>query len=206
MDGDLAPLRDLADLRRRHGALLAVDEAHALLVLGARGGGLAEALGLAGDIDLRVGTLGKALGSQGGFVACSPALREHLVNRGRPFIYSTAPTLPAVAAARAALRVFREEPGLRRTLDGHRETLSAALGTRLESAIGRFVLGDEERALRAAQALLDRGFLVPAIRPPTVPPGTSRLRITLSAGHTAAEVAALCAEIRRHLDRSYPAP
>ncbi|MCU0728318.1 MAG: aminotransferase class I/II-fold pyridoxal phosphate-dependent enzyme, partial [Planctomycetes bacterium] len=113
-------------------------------------------------------------------------------NRGRPFIYSTAPTLPAVAAARAALRVFREEPGLRATLDRHRERLGAALGTRLDSAIGRFVLGTEERALAAAEALLCRGFLVPAIRPPTVPPGTSRLRITLSAGHTAAEVAALC--------------
>ncbi|MCU0727801.1 MAG: aminotransferase class I/II-fold pyridoxal phosphate-dependent enzyme, partial [Planctomycetes bacterium] len=81
MDGDLAPLADLADLRRRHGALLAVDEAHAFLVLGPHGGGLAEALVLVGEVDLRVGTLGKALGSQGGFVACSPALREHLVNR-----------------------------------------------------------------------------------------------------------------------------
>jgi 8-amino-7-oxononanoate synthase len=190
MDGDRAPLIDLVEVAERHGALVALDEAHALLVLGEEGGGLAEETGLADRVDLHVGTLGKALGSQGGFLAGSSRLVEHVVNHARPFIYSTALPVPAVAAARAAIDVFRSEPARRERLDAHR----AALGAALEpsgSAIFKVVLGTEDAALEASRRLLEQGYFVPGIRPPTVPPGTSRLRVTVSAGHTDEEVEGL---------------
>ncbi|EFN55853.1 hypothetical protein CHLNCDRAFT_22749 [Chlorella variabilis] len=145
MDGDFANLRGLARLKRRHAFLLVVDEAHATLVCGARGGGAAEMLGVASDVDLHVGTLSKAFGCLGGFVACSRGWKDFLVNRGRSQVFSTALPVPVVAAALAALR---------------------------------------REAVDASMQLLRAGFHVPAIRPPTVPPGTSRLRVSLSAAHT----------------------
>ena len=177
MDGDVAPLEDLVRLCRARGALLVLDEAHAVL-------------GPEPDLDgvdaLRVGTLSKTLGTLGGFVAADCAFVELLVNRARPFIFTTAPTPGDIAAARASLAVLRSAEGV-------------ALCARLRSHVQRIapghpspiipvVLGDEQRALDASAALLDRGLLVPAIRPPTVAPGTSRLRISLSAAHTTDEV------------------
>jgi 8-amino-7-oxononanoate synthase len=191
MDGDLAPLAELVEVKNRHGALLAIDEAHAMLVIGEHGGGVAEAAGVRDEVDVHVGTLGKAIGSHGGFAATSVRVREHLVNRGRPFIFSTALPLPVVAAARAALVVFRTEPALREKLREHMAALEAGLGLTSISAIFKVVLGDQDRALNAAERLIEQGYYVPAIRPPTVPPGTSRLRITLSAGHTTDEVQGL---------------
>jgi 8-amino-7-oxononanoate synthase len=190
MDGDLAPLPEIVAAAREHEALIVVDEAHALLVLG-DGGGVARNAGVGELVDVRVGTLGKAIGSHGGFVATSARLRDHLLNHGRSFIYSTALPLPAVAAARAALATFRSERELSKRLRRHRETLGRRLDRELASAIVPIVLGEEARVLAAGDALLEAGFLVPGIRPPTVPPGTSRLRVTLSAGHTTAEVEAL---------------
>jgi 8-amino-7-oxononanoate synthase len=195
MDGDVAPLAKIVEVKNRHGALLAIDEAHAMLVIGKQGGGVAEAAGVRDEVDVHVGTLGKAIGAHGGFAATSRRIREHLVNRGRPFIFSTALPLPVVAAARAALRVFGEEPEIRARLRARMAELRAGLGLVSESAVFKVVLGDEDRALAAAERLLEQGWFVPAIRPPTVPAGTSRLRITLSAGHTADEVRGLVASL-----------
>ncbi|HWC12739.1 MAG TPA: aminotransferase class I/II-fold pyridoxal phosphate-dependent enzyme, partial [Acidimicrobiales bacterium] len=184
MDGDVAPAAELADLCRARGALLVVDEAHAVL------GPQPE---LAGVTHLRVGTLSKALGAAGGFVAGPRAAIALLVNRARPAIYSTAMPPPTAAAALAARGVVRSPEG---------DDLRARLGELVErvvpghpSPIVPVVLGPEERAVAASAALLDRGLLVPAIRPPTVPPGTSRLRVTLSAAHTDAQVDALVAAL-----------
>jgi 8-amino-7-oxononanoate synthase len=191
MEGDLAPLADLVALRRRYDLVLVADEAHATLVLGPRGGGLSDALGLGGEIDLQVGTLSKAAGALGGFVASSERLKRLLVNTARPYIFTTALPLPVVAAARAALRVAAEDGSIRERLWARVADLGRGLGLALATPIAPIVVGDEARALAASRALLERGFHVTAIRPPTVPPGGSRLRITVSAAHTAADVADL---------------
>jgi 8-amino-7-oxononanoate synthase len=180
MDGDLAPFADLARLCAAHGALLVLDEAHTALV---------PSPPLPSAQVLRVGTLSKMLGSVGGFVAGSGPLVELLINRARPFIFTTAPAPADAAAALAALRVLRSSEG-----DALRARL-AALTDRVRpghpSPIVPVLLGDESAAVAAAQALRARGLLVPAIRPPTVPPGTSRLRVTLSAAHAHEQVSRL---------------
>lgn len=183
MDGDAADLDALADLCARHGAGLVLDEAHAVL---------GPDLDPAAHPDLllvRVGTLSKALGALGGFVACSAAVRDLLVNVARPFIFTTALAPADAAAARAALAVVRSAEGdaLRATLRGHVDRLAPGH----PSPIVPVVLGEEDLAVAAADALLAQGLLVPAIRPPTVPPGTSRLRVALSVAHTAADVTRL---------------
>jgi 8-amino-7-oxononanoate synthase len=175
MDGDVAPIVELADLCALHGAILMVDEAHAVL-------GPELPVGLTGLSLLRVGTLSKALGALGGFVAGNAALIDLLVNRSRPFIFTTAPTPADTAAALAALAICQSEEG---------DSLRARLRTHIgcvrvghPSPIVPVMLGDESSALAAASVLLEQGLLVPAIRPPTVPPGTSRLRVALSAAHS----------------------
>ena len=197
MDGDVAPLAELARAAADTDAILVVDEAHALGVLGPGGRGLAAAAGVVPDV--LVGTLGKAFGAGGGFAAGVAPLRDLLVNRARTFIFTTAIPPPVAAAAAAALAIVAGPEGERRRtiLDGHRRVLGAGLvarGLRAEAApgpIASVVLGTEARALTVAAALRDRGLWVPAIRPPTVPPGTARLRITLSAEHEGEDVAAL---------------
>jgi 8-amino-7-oxononanoate synthase len=191
MDGDSAPLGELAAACRDHGAILFVDDAHGFGVLGEHGRGSIEAVGLGvADVPVLMCTLGKAVGSFGAFVAGSAELVEVLVQGAREYIYTTA-LPPAVAAAtRAALRVMQDEPGRRATVLGHasRFRLEAQrLGLRLApsvSPIQPVLLGGEAAALAASHALQDAGIFVPAIRPPTVPAGTSRLRITFSAAHT----------------------
>ncbi len=179
MDGDLAPLAELARLCAARDALLVVDEAHAAL-------GPEPPLGAP---VLRVGTLSKMLGSIGGFVAGPGPLVDLLINLARPFIFTTAPAPAAAAAALAALRVLRSEEG------GALRARLAALTDRVRpghpSPIIPVVLGEESAAAAASQALLARGLLVPAIRPPTVPPGTSRLRVALSAAHSDEQVSRL---------------
>ncbi|KAK9827396.1 hypothetical protein WJX81_006330 [Elliptochloris bilobata] len=187
MDGDFADLQGLAELRQKHGFLLAIDEAHATLVCGERGGGAAESAGVADQVDLHIGTLSKAAGAHGGFVACRADMRSLLVTRGRAGVFSTALPAPVVAAATAALRVAAEEPWRRQHLWRLVERLGAGLGVRAASPIVPLVIGGEAAALAASAALLARGFHVPAIRPPTVAAGTSRLRISLSAAHTCAD-------------------
>jgi len=183
MDGDLAPLEDLVDLCVRRGALLVLDEAHAVL------GPDPDLAGVEGLAVLRVGTLSKTLGALGGFVAGAAPLTELVVNRARSYIFTTAPSPADSAAALAALGVVRSLEGdsLRARLRGNVDRLRAAH----PSPILPVVLGDEDRTLAAAATLLEQGMLVPAIRPPTVPPGTSRLRVALSAAHTPEQVDAL---------------
>merc|ERR1719223_1091284 len=152
MDGDLADVRGLVRLRNRHGALLCLDEAHATLVFGERGGGLAESAGVAAEVDLHVGTLSKAFGSFGGFVACARAHKQLLLCRGRPAIYSTALPVPAVAAALASLKAAT--PELRATLWKRVETFGAASGLRPHSAIVPIVVAEEAAALAASTRLL----------------------------------------------------
>jgi 8-amino-7-oxononanoate synthase len=195
MDGDVAPLPELAALCRRHEAWLLVDDAHGLGVLGETGRGSLEAAGLgATDVPILMGTLGKAFGTFGAFVAGSPDLVETLLQKARTYVYTTA-LPPAVAAAtRAALRAMQEEPWRRERVLAHvarfrREAVG--LGLRLlDSAtpIQPVLLGGAAAALAASEALRAQGVWVPAIRPPTVPVGSSRLRITFSAAHAPSDV------------------
>ena len=195
MDGDVAPLRQLAAVCRAHAAWLFVDDAHGLGVLGATGRGSVEAAGLGtDDVPVLMGTLGKAFGTFGAFVAGDDDLIETLLQRARTYVYTTA-LPPAVAAAtRAALHVMQDEPWRREKVLGHVARFRAgasSLGLRLlESAtpIQPIVLGSEAPAVAASEALRAQGFWIPAIRPPTVPAGSSRLRITFSAAHEAADV------------------
>jgi 8-amino-7-oxononanoate synthase len=181
MDGDCAPLPEIVECKDRHGAVLVLDEAHAVGVIGRGGRGLAEACGMAGRIEVQMGTLGKALGSAGGYVSGSRRLIDFLVNRARSFLFSTAPPAAAAAAAATALDLCLGPEGdrLRTKLAALRRILDPAMS----AAILPVVLGSEEAALQTAAKLEQLGFLVPAIRPPTVPRGTSRLRISLSAAH-----------------------
>ncbi len=204
MDGDRAPLAEIVALKNEFGAMLLVDEAHAVGVLGRNGRGLADALRLEGEVDIQMGTLSKALGVAGGYIAGSRRLIELLVNRARSFIYSTAPPPAISAAVCAAIEFMESEAGEKR-----REKLWENLGSfgeempqlfsegrRIQSAIIPLILGDNGRALEAADRLAERGFYVPAIRHPTVPRDSARLRITISARHTRQQIAALCGVLR----------
>jgi 8-amino-7-oxononanoate synthase len=193
MDGDVAPLAELVAVCRSAGAALLVDEAHATGVLGQRGAGLCEALGLTREVDVRMGTLGKALGAFGAYAATSAPVASLLLNRARSVVFSTALPATVCAAAVAALDVLAAEPDLRPRLWRNIHRFSEgllALGhpARPSSAIFPVVLGAPERALAATAFLRERGILVKAIRPPTVPQGTSRLRFALSAAHTPAQL------------------
>jgi len=189
VDGDLAPLQDLVTLKARYGAWLMIDEAHATGVLGAQGGGLAEALGLTREVDIHMGTFSKALGSQGGFVAGDRRLVDYLHNRARPFIYSTALAPPVLGAIDRALDIVVQEPErrlfLRRESDLWRRTLLSAgldiLGS--ETQIVPVLVGENGRTLKFAAHLMDQGLMAVALRPPTVPPGRARVRFSLSAAH-----------------------
>ncbi|HJU84848.1 MAG TPA: 8-amino-7-oxononanoate synthase [Holophagaceae bacterium] len=200
MDGDAADLPGLISLCERFDALLLVDEAHASGLLGDTGAGLAELQGVSGRVPLVMGTLGKALGSFGAFVACDALLREHLVNTARGFIFSTALPPPAVGAALEGLRLARAEPWRRERALGHAASLRRALGQPdAPSCIVPVVLGADTEAVRVAEALQARGFDVRAVRPPTVPEGASRLRITTGAHLADAEVDALIAALKECL-------
>jgi 8-amino-7-oxononanoate synthase len=187
MDGDLAPLDRILECCRAHSSLLVVDEAHAVL-----GPSLLDHDTEGVDV-VQVGTLSKALGSLGGFIAGSRRHVDLVVNVARPFIFTTAPTPADTAAALAALEVVRSPEGneLRARLRGHVDRLSPGH----PSPILPVVVGDEDDAVALAEALLERGILVPAIRPPTVAPGTSRLRVALSAAHTDAQIEQLGAAL-----------
>jgi 8-amino-7-oxononanoate synthase len=201
MDGDLAPLADLAALAERFDAMLLVDEAHGTGVFGPDGRGAASACGVAERVHVRVGTLSKALGSVGGFVAGSRRLVEWLVNHARTQIYSTALPPAAAAAAREALAIIRAEPWRRERVHALAEHLRRALtgaGLDVGRSAGPIVsvlVGEPERTMALSEQLLAKGLFVPAIRPPTVPDGTARLRISLSAAHTDADLDALIAAV-----------
>jgi 6-carboxyhexanoate--CoA ligase len=194
MDGDVLDLPRFLEATRRHDAFSMVDEAHSTGVMGATGRGLAEHFGCAHP-DVSMGTLSKALGSQGGFVCGSRLLVDYLRNVSRPFIFSTAPGAGAMAAASAALAVLREEPWRVSRLRENVAFFVAELARRgisaaADSAIVPVVVGDERRALAASAELERRGFLVPAIRYPTVARGAARLRVALMSAHTEAQLSA----------------
>jgi 8-amino-7-oxononanoate synthase len=194
MDGDHAPLADLIDVAERHEAILVIDEAHATGVFGKKGRGLAD--GLDGRDNLIVlRTCGKALGCEGALICAPKVVRDHLVNRGRGFIFSTAPSPLMAAAVREALRILADEPERRAELHAliaHAETAFAPLGiTPSGSQIVPVLLGDDARTMAVATAVQAAGFDVRGIRPPTVPAGTSRLRISLTLNATPEEVTAL---------------
>ena len=181
MDGDLCPLREILDLCELHRAQLLLDEAHALGVLGSTGMGLAEQLGLHNRVHFQMGTLSKALGLSGGYLAASRDWIDLIINRARPFIYTTAPPPALAHAALAALELVRSAEGkaLRKKLFRNVSLLRA----NHPSAILPIIIGENQAALAASSSLAKKGFLAPAIRYPTVPRNTARLRITLSAGH-----------------------
>lgn len=196
MDGDTCPLREIVALAESHEALTLLDEAHGFGVLGDTGMGLAERENLQRHITFQMGTLSKAAGVAGGYVAASREWIDLLVNRARSFIYSTAPPPALAHAALASLELIRSNEGrqLREKLKSHIAGLSGAPGA-AHSAIHAIVLGSNDAALRASASLAEQGFLVPAIRYPTVPRGTARLRISLSAAHPPDAVAALKAAL-----------
>lgn len=195
MDGDRAPLRPLVEACERHGALLLVDEAHALGVYGGGRGCVAEE-GLTARVPLIIGTLSKALGSQGGFVACARAVVEYLVNNARSFVYTTGITPAAAGGALSAVRLLRADDARIRQLWYNRALLRTALADVPAGGDGPIcpvIIGDAARAVALSRRLFDAGWWVPAIRPPTVPQGTARLRITVSAAHTGGQISGMAA-------------
>jgi glycine C-acetyltransferase len=197
MDGDMAPLAEMTQLTRRWGALLLLDDAHGTGTLGPTGRGTAELQGVAEHVDIWLGTLGKALGSFGAFVAGSLKLRDLLVNLARPFIFSCALSPPQIEAARAALRLVRAEPWRRERLQENAALLRQRLAARgissepSETHIVPVVIGASAPTMAVCERLLDRGFYTQGIRYPSVPHGTARLRVTPMATHSAEEIDAL---------------
>jgi len=217
MDGDLAPLAELLALAERYDCLLVLDEAHGTGVLGERGRGLTDLLPSATkglDRLIKVGTLSKALGGQGGFVCGSGQLIDFLVNHARPYIFSTALSPPLAAAARRAIAIVEQEPQRRHRLQELVSQLNAELGRRtdFQSVFRRgrienpsyvpivpVIVGDSRVAVALSDRLQEQGLLVPAIRPPSVPEGTARLRISLTAGHTSEDIEILVGALGRLL-------
>jgi 8-amino-7-oxononanoate synthase len=208
MDGDQAPLRELFELKEKYGAWLMVDEAHATGVFGKRRRGLAEESGIAQKVEIQMGTLGKALGTSGGYICGSRALIDCLINSARSFVFSTAPVPAAAAAAAAGVRFVESEAGEERcrrlwanvaAVSAHRAL--APKGTPLAqprhktTAIIPIMIGDEARAMEVARRLREQAIYIPAIRYPTVARGQARLRLTLSAAHTPEDVAQMLAAL-----------
>jgi 8-amino-7-oxononanoate synthase len=202
MDGDLAPLADLADIARRHDAMLLVDEAHATGVFGAQGRGVAEHVGAEDGVHIRIGTLSKALGAAGGFVAGPRSLILWLANRARSYVFSTAQPASIAAAALTALDIVENEPKRRINL----LTAAANLREQLQSQgwhtgtsasqIIPIIIGAPSAAVRLSASLRDQGFWLPPIRPPSVPSGESLLRLSLTAAHTPDMISHLLAALR----------
>jgi len=201
MDGDVAPLPELLELARRHGARLMVDEAHATGAVGPGGRGSVAAAGLSGEVDVVVGTLGKALGSYGAYACANAETIDFFVNTARPFIFSTAPPPPAVAAALSALELLEAEPELVERLQANARRLRTALaaeGLGVGSARTQVVpvhVGGAAVAMDLCEAALRRGVFAQGIRPPTVPEGSCRLRCTVMATHTAEELSEAARQI-----------
>jgi 8-amino-7-oxononanoate synthase len=186
MDGDRAPLREIVGLKNKYDAWLMVDEAHATGLYGKNRRGLAEELGVSKQIEIQMGTLGKALGSSGGYICGSRMLVDFLINRARSFIFSTAPVPAAAAAATAAIKFIRSKSG-----EARRNLLWRRIGqfdSKFQSAIIPVLIGDETKAVEAAAKLRGKNIFIPAIRYPTVARGKARLRLTLTAAHSANDV------------------
>jgi 8-amino-7-oxononanoate synthase len=212
MDGDHAPLREMVALKEQFGAWLMVDEAHATGLYGKGRRGLAEEFGVAAKIEIQMGTLGKALGSAGGYVCGTRSLIEYLINRARPFVFSTAPAPAAAAAAAAGVRFVDSTAGEERrnklwsnvqafVRGGEPENKSGATERRYKlSAIIPIMIGEETRAMKVAAGLREQGIFIPAIRYPTVAHRQARLRVTFSAAHEAADITRLRAALHSALN------
>ena len=193
MDGDVARLEEIVELASRYDARVMIDEAHGIGTIGPGGRGTVAAAGLEDEVDVLVGTLGKSLGSYGAYVCCDKQLAKYLVNSARTLIFSTALPPPAVAAAGAALELLREQPRrvdkLQRNADALRDELELqGLATESRTQIVPLVIGDADTAVEASEQALEQGVFAQAIRPPTVPEGTSRLRLSVMASHTHTEL------------------
>jgi 8-amino-7-oxononanoate synthase len=198
MDGDKADLLALVRLKKAYNAILIVDEAHAVGCLGVTGAGLAEEMGLLSDVDIVVATMSKALGATGGVVAAPKVVTDYLINKARSLIYTTAPSPVNCSAVLAAMEVLKTEPQRKINLTENAAYLRARLkklGLNTGDSTTHIIpviIGSEKETLAVSQSLFERGFFVAAIRPPTVPPGTSRLRISLQADHTKQQMDSLC--------------
>jgi 8-amino-7-oxononanoate synthase len=206
MDGDHAPLREIVELKNKYDAWLMVDEAHATGLYGQHRRGLAEELGVSDEIEVQMGTLGKALGASGGFICGSRLLIDFLVNRARSFIFSTAPVPAAAAAASAGIRLVQSDAGAARKklLWELIENFHAALeqcNSPFRSAIIPIIMGEEAKAVATAKALLEKDIFVPAIRYPTVARGEARLRVTMTASHEASAVRQLATALQPLVNR-----
>ncbi|KAL9406221.1 hypothetical protein Peur_003193 [Populus x canadensis] len=195
MDGDFAPMIELVNLRKRHGFLLVIDDAHGTFVCGKHGGGVAEEFNCDRQVDICIGTLSKAAGCHGGFIACSKKWKQLIQSRGRSFIFSTSSPVPIVAAAHAAVIVGKKEGWRRKAIWNRVQEFRALTGIPITSPIISLIVGSEEKALKASRHLLKSGFHVTAIRPPTVPPNSCRLRVTLCATHTTDDLKKLTAAL-----------
>jgi 8-amino-7-oxononanoate synthase len=206
MDGDAAPLREMVALKKKYGAWLMVDEAHATGIYGKKGRGVADELGVSNQIEIQMGTLGKALGSSGGYICGSRALVDFLINRARSFIFSTAPVPAAAAAAVAGTQLAQSAEGeaRRKSLWRLVDLLNSKLqiqNSKFRSAIIPILIGDESKALQAAAKLREQNIFIPAIRFPTVSRGQARLRVTLTAAHSANEIDSLAAALEQIVNR-----
>jgi 8-amino-7-oxononanoate synthase len=194
MDGDVAPLAEIVDVAQRHGVRTVVDEAHGTGCVGPGGRGAVAEAGLEHEVDVVVGTLGKALGAYGAFVACDAQMARFLTNTSRPLIFSTAPPPPVVAGALAALELLIEQPRMVDKLRANADVMRTELAAEGFEVAGSttqivpLIVGDATLAMRVCEAAIERGVFAQAIRPPTVPEGTSRLRLALMASHTKAEL------------------
>lgn len=188
MDGDRAPLKELATVCRKHGARLYVDEAHGTGVWGPDGRGWVNEQGVVDQVDVCMGTLSKAFGAQGGFVCGSGSLIQWAINRSRAFIYSTALAPSSVGAARAALKIVLEEPDRRKRLFEMSHRLWRGLGLDGQGPIVPFIVGEEKRALSLSAVLWEAGIFAPAVRFPTVPKGQARVRFSVTAAHSVEEI------------------
>lgn len=201
MDGDRADLEALAELKNQYDAILIVDEAHSLGCFGPTGAGLAEELGLPDQVDIFVAPLGKAAASAGAIVASRKTVIDYLVNKARPFIYTTAPSPVCAAAAMAAVRIIQQEPERRKRLQDNAALLRSRflqMGLNIGQSMSQIIpviVGTSEKALALAKGLEEQGFFILAIRPPTVPKGTARLRISVQSDHTIAHLEGLCEAI-----------
>lgn len=203
MDGDVAPLREIVALKEKHGAWLMVDEAHGTGLFGPNRRGVAEEQGIAGAIEVQMGTLGKAIGSAGGYVCGRRELVDLLVNRARSFIFSTAPPPSQAAGARAGIEIIAGPEGEQRRnavwklVDQFKADFRSRIPDECRSAILPLIIGGETEALSLAQRLREAGIFVPAIRYPTVARGAARLRVTVTASHSPEQVQMLVENLRR---------
>lgn len=198
MDGDAADLQELVALKKHYNAILIVDEAHALGCFGANGAGLCEEAGILDEVDIIVAPLGKAIAATGGIIAGAKTMIDYMINKARPFIYTTASSPVIAAGVSASLAIIQSEPDRRKRLQAHSHfvrNILLEMGLDIgqsSSQIIPVILGESSKAVAVSKALYEGGFFVSAIRPPTVPSGTARLRLSLQADHTPEQLEGLC--------------